>query len=329
MCTALTLKSEDGLHFFGRNMDLEYSFNQQVILVPRNYQWENVITKEIHSVKYAILGMGTVMKNHPMLADAFNESGLACAGLNFPHYCYHSPEPCPGKINVGPYDLMLWILSNFSTVEEVKEALKEINIVNIPFAPDVPLATLHWIVYDKQDDCIVIEQTKEKFAVFDNKIGVLTNPPTFDWHIDNLKQYIHFTSEWIEGTKWYKQELNPDSCGLGLVGMPGDFYPPARFVRVAYLKSHATHLENEMTTIAEFYHILNNVAMPGGATIKPESREEFTLYTSCMALEKGVYYYSTYNNLQPNAISFEKEDLNGTQLKTYEYLDRLAIHNQN
>lgn len=329
MCTALSLKSNDNLHFFGRNMDLEYSFNQSVILVPRKYQWKNVITNEMNPVKHAILGMGVVMNNHPMLADGFNEKGLACAGLNFPHYCYHSPEPCPGKMNMGPYDFILWILSNFETVDQVKEAVKEVNLVNIPFAEGVALSTLHWIVYDKQDNCIVIEQTKEKFSVFDNKIGVLTNPPTFDWHIDNLKQYIHLTSDWVEGTTWYKQELNPDSCGLGLVGLPGDLYPPARFVRVAYLKSHATHLDNEMTTMAEFYRILNNVAMPGGATIKPKSREEFTLYTACMVLEKGVYTYTTYNNLQPNAVSFEKEDLDQDKLKTFEYLDSLALHHQN
>lgn len=329
MCTALTLKSKDGFHFFGRNMDLEYSFNQSVILVPRKYQWENVISKKILPIKYAILGMGVIINNHPLLADGLNEKGLACAGLNFPNYCYHSPEPYPDKINIGPYDFILWILSNFETVEEVKAAVSQVNLVNIPFALDIALPTLHWIVYDKQDQCIVIEQTKEKFCIFENKIGVLTNPPTFDWHIDNLKQYIHLSSKWVEGTTWYKQELNPDSCGLGLVGIPGDFYPPARFVRVAYLKSHATHLDNEMTTLAEFYHILNNVAMPGGAVIKPKSKEEFTLYTSCMALEKGVYYYSTYNNLQLNAIAFEKEDLDQEQLKSFEYLDTLSINNQN
>ena len=141
MCTALSLKSNDNLHFFGRNMDLEYSFNQSVILVPRKYQWKNVITNEMNPVKHAILGMGVVMNNHPMLADGFNEKGLACAGLNFPHYCYHSPEPCPGKMNMGPYDFILWILSNFETVDQVKEAVKEVNLVNIPFAEGVALST--------------------------------------------------------------------------------------------------------------------------------------------------------------------------------------------
>ena len=329
MCTALTLKSQDGTHYFGRNMDLEYNFNQKIVLTPRNYQWENVITNEKCPVKHAILGMGTVINEHPLYADAFNEKGLACAGLNFPNYCYHSTEVCPSKTNIGPYDLILWILSNFETVSEVKEALKNINLVNKPFAPNVGLSTLHWIVYDTHNDCIVIEQTKEKFAVYDNKIGVLTNPPTFDWHIDNLKQYIHLCSDWIDETTWCGQPLKPDSCGLGLIGLPGDFYPISRFVRVAYLKSHATHLETAETTIAEFYRILNNVAMPGGATEKRGNKEEVTLYTSCMALEKGEYYYTTYNNIQLNAIAFANENLDTDQLKSYEYLDKLSIHMQN
>lgn len=329
MCTALTLKSDDGLHFFGRNMDLEYSFDQSVVFMPRKYEWENVITKEKQQVKHAVIGMGIIINNHPLFADGLNEKGLGCAGLNFPNYCYHSPEPCEGKINIGPYDFILWVLSNFETVDEVKVALENINIVNQPFAPGVGLSTLHWIIYDTKDHCIVVEQTKEKFSVFENNIGVLTNPPTFDWHIANLTQYIHLSSEWVDTTTWYKQELKPDSCGLGLMGLPGDFYPISRFVRVAYLKSHASHLENEMTTIAQFYRILNNIAMPGGVVIRPKNMEEVTLYTACMCLEKGVYYYTTYNNLQVNAISFENEDLDSDQLKKYEYLDALNVHHQN
>lgn len=329
MCTALSLISQDGFHFFGRSMDLEYSFNQNVILTPRKYVWKNAITKENHTVKYSILGMGTVINNHPMYADALNEKGLACAGLNFPDYCYHSPKSCEGKINIGPYDFILWILSNFETVPEVKFALPHINLVNMPFAPGVPIATLHWVVYDKQDSCIVIEQTKEKFSVFDNNIGVLTNPPTFDWHIENLSQYITLSSDWVDGTTWHKQKIEPFGGGLGLHGMPGDFYSPSRFVRAAYLKSHARHLEDEGTTLGEFYHILNNVAVPSGALFKKQSKDYITLYISCMALEKGVYHYTTYNNPQVNGIAFSKENLDAEELKTYQYLDTPTVHMQN
>ncbi len=92
-----------------------------------------------------------------MIADAFNEKGLACAGLNFPGYASYEENIIDGKINIGPYDLILWVLSNFEKVSEVKEALGNLNIVNIPFTQSTPLPTLHWIVYDKNDDCIVIE----------------------------------------------------------------------------------------------------------------------------------------------------------------------------
>ncbi|WP_426351110.1 choloylglycine hydrolase [Alloiococcus sp. CFN-8] len=329
MCTALTLMSQDGYHFFGRNMDIEYNFNQSVILVPRKYQWENVITKEMQSIKYAILGMGTVINNHPLLADGFNEKGLACAGLNFPDYCYHSPEPHEGKTNIGPYDFMLWMLSNFETVSEVRSALTNINLVNIPFAPGVGIATLHWIVYDKKDDCIVIEQTRDKFSVFDNKIGVLTNPPTFDWHIENLNQYITLSSHWVDDTEWYNQKLSPFGGGLGLHGMPGDSYPPSRFVRAAFFKSHSRFTQDEASTFTEFFHILYNAAVPSGAIIKKQDKDSVTIYTSCMSLERGVYYYTTYKNLQINAVDLFKEDLDGDQLKTFEYIDTPKVHIQN
>lgn len=329
MCTALTLTSKDGYHFFGRNMDLEYNFNQSVVLVPRNFPWKNVVTGESNKSKYAVMGMGTIMENHPLFADGFNEKGLACAGLNFPNYSYYEENTVDGKINLGPYDLILWILSNFEKVSEVKNALNNINIVAKQFAPYAPLPTLHWIVYDTNDECIVIEKTCDKFAVYDNNVGVLANSPTFDWHITHLGIYSGLKSTQPENTNWHKQELKPVGQGLGLMGIPGDFYPTSRFVRAAYLKSHAAFLDNRDSTISEFFHILNNVAMVGGSVVTPDGKNDITLYTSCMCQEEGVYYYNTYNNNQINAISMFKEDLDASELKVFNYIDEQGLNYQN
>ncbi|WP_054955756.1 choloylglycine hydrolase [Paenibacillus dakarensis] len=329
MCTALTLTSKDGFHFFGRNMDLDYNFNQSLLFVPRNLEWKNAVSGESTKTKYGFLGMGSLVDNHPLMADGMNEKGLACAGLNFLGFAHFEEEQTAGKVNLGPYDLMLWILSNFESVSEVKSALDSVNLVDKPFAPRLPVPTLHWMVYDTNDESIVIEATAERISVLDNKIGVLTNQPTFDWHLTNLNQYIALSPTQPEQVTWHKQPLEPIGNGLGLRGLPGDFYPSSRFVKTALLKSYAALLETKESTMAEFFHILGNVAPVGGSVITQEGKMFKTLYTSCMCLESGEYSYTTYNNNQINAVNMFKEDMDGQEIKVFPYMDKQSIHFQN
>lgn len=329
MCTGLTLETKDGYHLFGRNMDIEYDFNQSIHVVPRNFKWTNRITGETHPMKHAIIGMATTMEGHPLFADGMNEKGLCCAGLNFPGYALYDENITEGNINIGPYDLILWVLSSFETIAEVKAALGKVTLVNKNFAPYAPIPPLHWIAVDKTGDCIVIEKTKEKLNVFNNTIGVLSNSPTFDWHVTNLRQYMGLQSTQPKNTTWHKEELKPLGQGVGLIGLPGDFTPASRFLRTAYLKSQDAFLETKESAISQFYHILNNVAMVGGSVVTPEEKNDITRYTACMCQETGVYYYNTYSNNQLNAIELFKENLDGTEVKTFECIETLNINYQN
>lgn len=329
MCTALTLTTKDGNHLFGRNMDLEYSFNQAVQLVPRNFSYKNVATNEIEKTKYAMIGMGTLIDEHPMFAEALNEKGLTCAGLNFPIYSHWEDDVIEGKVNIPPFDVIPWILGNFETIEQLKPALENLNLVNAPINESTPLPTLHWIVSDKSGACIVIEKTKEKLNVYDNKVGVLTNSPTFDWHMTNINQYMGLQSTQPNDIKWHDQQLVPQGQGLGLIGLPGDFSPASRFVRIAYLRSNTVLSDDEFSAISEFFHMLNNVAMVRGSVVTPQGKNDITQYTSCMCQEKGIYYYNTYNNNQINVIDMNKEDLNSDKIKTFDYKDTLSFNHQN
>lgn len=329
MCTALTLKTKDGQHLFGRNMDIEYNFNQAVHLVPRNFEYKNVATNETNSTKYAVMGMATIIDNHPLFAEAMNEKGLACAGLNFPGFAYHSDNLIDGKNNLPPYDLILWILSNFETIEDLKPELENINLVNRQLNSSTPLPTLHWIVSDKSGNCLVIENTKEKLIIYDNEVGVLTNAPTFNWHTTNLIQYMGLNADQPQNTKWSRLNLSPQSQGLGMFGIPGDFSSASRFIRAAFYKSSLESSDIEFCGVSEFFHILNNVAMLNGAVKTPEGKYDLTQYTSCMNQDKCIYYYNTYNNNQINAIDMNKEDLNSTEIKIFPYRDTLVINNEN
>ncbi len=329
MCTGLTLKTKDGYHLFGRSMDLEYAFNQAPHLVPRNFTYTNVVDNTTHKTKYAIIGMATSINNHPLFAEAFNEKGLGCAGLNFPGYAHYEEEVKEEKVNLGVYDVILYILSNFEKVEQVKEAIKNVNIVNKEFQRGLQVPTLHWIVSDKYGNCIVIEKTKDEFKIFDNEIGVLTNSPTFDYHITNLRQYIGLQNINPSEVKWSDLELKPLGQGVGMVGVPGDFSPPSRFVRTSFLKSNINLKFDEMDSIKEFFHILANVSMVSGSVVTPEGKNDITQYISCMNQDKGIYYYKTYNNNRINAVDMHKEDLDRSDMKIFEYLDKQDINYQN
>lgn len=329
MCTGLALETKDGLHLFGRNMDIEYSFNQSIIFIPRNFKCINKSNKKELTTKYAVLGMGTIFDDYPTFADGMNEKGLGCAGLNFPVYVSYSKEDIEGKTNIPVYNFLLWVLANFSSVEEVKEALKNANIVDIPISENIPNTTLHWMISDITGKSIVVEQTKEKLNVFDNNIGVLTNSPTFDWHVANLNQYVSLRYNQVPEFKLGDQSLTALGQGTGLVGLPGDFTPASRFVRVAFLRDAMIKNDKDSIDLIEFFHILNNVAMVRGSTRTIEEKSDLTQYTSCMCLEKGIYYYNTYENNQINAIDMNKENLDGNEIKTYKYNKTLSINHVN
>ena len=328
MCTALTLKTEDGYNLFGRNMDLSYSFSQAVTLLPRNYEYKDRVTGNMKKTKYAILGMACVIDDYPAFADAFNEKGLGCAGLNFSGYSYLEEKPVPGKINLAPYDLIMWILSNFETVDEVLKEFGNIELVAVPIDEKIPLPTLHWIVADKNGKSIVIEKTRESLKIHENPIGVMTNSPTFDWHLTNLNEYMKTTPIQPEPIKWGNLELKPLGVGIGTNGLPGGCSGVDRFVRIAYLKSKLSETEDLMSGISQFFHMLNNVAMPKGAVITDDT-DEITLYTSCMCQQKGIYYYTTYCNNGISAVDMNKEDLDAKNIKRFEFLDKLYITYQN
>lgn len=329
MCTALNISSKEGKYFFGRNMDLAYTFNQEVIMIPRSYEFKDIVSGNIITNNKAIIGMGTIIDNHPTIADGMNENGLAAAGLNFAGYAFFEKELSKEKTNVTPYDFIQWILSNHDTVEEVKKSIENIELVDIPINEKTPCPTLHWMVSDKSGKSIVIEKTKEKFAFYDNTVGVMTNNPTFDWHLTNLNEYMFITPNNPKNTEWSNQELAPLGIGAGTLGIPGDFASVSRFVRIAYIRANMPEINNDINAVTQFFHMLDYVKMVKGGVITEEGLEDLTLYSSCMNLEDCIYYYKNYDNNRINAIDMKKEKLEGKDLIVYKYLTTQDINYQN
>ena len=329
MCTALSICSKEGNYFFGRNMDLAYTFNQSVIIMPRGLEFKDIVTGNMITNNRAIIGIGTVIDNHPTIADGMNENGLAAAGLNFAGYAYFEKDKVEGKTNIPPYDFIQWVLSNHDTVEEVKKNIESIELVDIPINEKTPCPTLHWMISDKSGKSIVVEKTKEKFAYYDNTVGVMTNNPTFDWHLTNLNEYMFITPKHQKDTSWSKQKLTALGVGSGTLGIPGDFATVSRFVRIAYIRANMPEVENNINAVTQFFHMLDYVKMVKGGIITQDGLQDLTLYSSCMDQENGIYYYRNYDNNRINAVDMKKEKLEGKELKFFEYIKDQDINYQN
>ncbi len=328
MCTALTLKTTDDKYLFGRTMDLEYNFNQSIIFIPRNYKVENKETNTININKYAILGMGTIFNGYPTFSDCFNECGLACAGLNFPNYAYYPKEEQKGKLNVHVYNFLLWILSNYDSVNSLRKVIDNLLLVDIPISKNIPSATLHFIVTDKTGETIVLEQTKEGMKIYDNKVGVLTNAPTFDFHMMNLANYTNVNYSPSKINNIVNAQIIPHGAGNTLVGLPGDITPPSRFLRAAIFKD-ATIRNCKTIKVPQFFHILNGVSMIEGSVVTESGLNNITQYTSCMDINSKIYYYNTYNDYTIRSITMDKENLDSKEIIIIKYTNEFNVKEEN
>lgn len=324
MCTAVSYKNKD--HYFGRNLDLEYCYNETVTITPRNYSLPFRNTEDINT-HYAMIGMAYVVDGYPLYYDATNEKGLSIAALNFPDNAVYHPVK-EGRINVASYELIPWILARFQSVDEVVAALEKVNINDLQFSEDLPVSSLHFMVCDK-DRSIVLEPMTTGLMVYDNPANVLTNNPPFLYHITNLNNYMSLSSEKPKNNFSKKLALNQYSRGMGSLGLPGDLSSASRFVRAAFTTLNSVAGETEEESVSQFFHILNSVYQQRGCVKMEKDVYEKTVYSSCCNTSKGIYYYTTYDNSQITAVDMHNVDLNSREIFSYPLMKNQQIRYQN
>lgn len=309
MCTCITYSNGD--FYFGRNLDLDCSFNEMVTVTPRSFplRFCNAGNLEHH---YAMIGMASADKRFPLYAEAVNEKGLAMAGLNFPGSAVYQKSDAKG-LELASFEMIAWFLGKCASVEEAKQYLSGLKITDDAFSPAMPPAPLHWMMADK-DRCIVIEPEKEGIKVYDNPFGVLTNNPPFGYHQLNMNNYLNLTAESPQNRFAERLELRPFAQGMGAVGLPGDASSVSRFVRAAFLKWNSVAPEEESANITQFFHILDNVAMIRGTVVTDQGTYDITTYSCCVNTRTGIYYYKTYEDSRLHAADMHAARLEGDKL---------------
>ena len=323
MCTAASFKTRD--HYFGRNLDLEYSYHETVTITPRDFPF-HFRKMGLIAHHYAMIGMAFVAQDYPLYYDATNEKGLSMAGLNFPGNACYFPE-AEGKDNVAPFELIPWILCQCETVVQARALLSKMNLMKMDFSAQLPASPLHWMIADKEES-IVVESVKEGLKVYDDPAKVLTNNPTFDYHMTNLVNYMALSPKQPENSFGPGLELTPYSRGMGGMGLPGDLSSASRFVKAAFTRLNSVCGDSESASISQFFQILGSVAQQKGCVLVGD-KYEYTIYTSCCNTDQGIYYYNTYENSQLSCVHLHHENLDSDGLISFPLIQGQQVLRQN
>ena len=312
MCTAVSLQMGD--HYFGRNLDLEYGYDEQITITPRRFPFRLRRAGEM-TEHYAMVGMAYVAQGCPLYYEAVNEKGLAMAALNFPVSGVYSP--CTEqKENVAPFELIPYLLGRCANLPEAEKVLRQLTVADLHFSPELPNTPLHWVLADSGGS-LVAEQTVDGLHLYPNPIGVLTNEPPFPWHATNLCNFMGVSAADRQNSFAPPLALKPFSRGMGGLGLPGDYSSQSRFVRAAFVLHNLAAGCDEKEEVAAGFHLLQAVAMPKGCVLTPEGKEEYTRYSCWCNTAKGIYYYTTYQNPAITAVDMHRENLDSSRLIAY------------
>ncbi len=324
MCTAINFKTKDS--YFGRTLDLDCSYGEQICVLPRNFPMR---LRSVGEVKqhYAIIGMAAVVSGTPLFYDAVNEHGLAMAGLNFPDNAHYGND-ATGEHNIPQFELIPLILGSCKNLEEAREALEKISISAEGFSEKLPPTPQHWIISHGAGS-LAAEPMADGLHIYENPVGVMTNSPPLPYQLFNLNNYRGLCRENGKNTFSEALLLSEYCQGLGALGLPGDVSSMSRFVRAAFNKENSVCDSDEESSVSQFFHILGSVQMCRGACRLPSGKYDISVYTSCMNTDRGIYYYKTYGNSRISAVDMRKTDLDGFEMKVFPLILKEQIYRQN
>lgn len=253
--------------------------------------------------------------------DGMNEKGLTFEYLYLPGVTQYQAVIAGKESQSLPYiSFGDWVLSNFSSIDEVKSGLENIRVVEAPI-PELGNTVLpaHAAIYDAKGNGIVVEFYDDKINVYDN-MGVMTNSPKYDWHVTNVSNYINLSTENPKPELVNGYSFSAFGQGSGAIGLPGDASPPSRFVKMAFMVKNVVKAKDANESLNLAQHIINNVDLPRGYVAekgKGKTLYDTTQWVVFKDITHRTIYYRTYQDLTLRSIAMDKLDLseNGPRLK--------------
>ena len=312
-CTALHLTAKDGGVVVGRTMEFGMDTKSDAVVVPAGTQLTSSLpdkSKGIHyTTKYGMVGLNFMEKR--MVVDGMNEKGLYVGALYLPGYASY-PEGTPenAEKSMAPEDYVAWLLGNFATVAEVEANYDKVILVENP-QKEIGGQSFpgHFLITDSSGASIVIEPVEKTLKLHKNPLGILTNSPTFDWHMTNLSNYANLSATNVKPLDFSGAEIKTFGQGSGLVGLPGDSTPPSRLVRAVAYSQSAIQLPTATETVPQVFHIMNVFDIPLGS-IQEKTEDavhyDFTQWTTVADLKNIKFAYKTYTDQTIHSIDVRK-----------------------
>ncbi|XP_015779110.1 PREDICTED: penicillin acylase-like [Acropora digitifera] len=310
-CTEFRVSSKDGSVIIGRSMEFNLNLISDLVVEPAGFIHQAVpklgclvSSRMTWNNSYRIAYLDAL--HLPFASDGLNEAGLSVGSLLFPGFAKFQDIPIDRCDNaISSLQFPLWILGKFGTVRELREALNEDSFPLVWEAevPEIKVAfELHFSVYDTTGDGIVIEYTEQGRKVYKNTLGVMTNSPPYDFHLTNIRNYIELSKFAHDPLKLGKMEFSPIGQGSGLLGVPGDFTPPSRFVRTAAIVHFADEVKKGKDAVMLGFHVLNTVDIPRGISVTPlpvlhTETYDYTQWVVVKDLTTKSIYFRVYNDL--------------------------------
>jgi len=322
-CTGIRLIAVDGTVVYARTLEFGIDLHSEIMMVPRGYARTGTTPDGTPGLKwtakYASVGMNGV--GLPVLFDGLNEKGLSAGLFYFPTSAGYMPYTiADAPKTIAQWEVGSWILENFASVAEVKANIGNIVVPAVVFAGWGFSPEAHYIVHDASGNSIVIEYVGGKLQVYDDLLGVVTNSPAFDWQMTNLRNYVNFSMSNAAPVKVGPITLAPFGQGSGMLGLPGDFTPPSRFVRAVAFSQSVLPSATGSEAVLEAFHILNQFDIPKGAARDREkdahgnTPADYTLWTAASDLKARRYYFRTYDNSQIRAVDLMKMNLDAKEM---------------
>ena len=321
-CTGITIKPKDGSVIFGRTLEFAENLQSNVIVIPRNRTNSGTAPGQKQGLQwtsqYGIVGMNAF--NLPIVADGINERGLHVGIFYFPDYAkYQAVSDQDLTKTISPIEVPLYLLGTCATVEEVTKQIQQIKVGNVVMEQMGGVPPFHYIASDESGKTIVLEYVEGKLNIHQNPLGVFTNSPTFDWHMTNLGNYVNLLTNNIAEIKIKGQTIKGLGQGSGMLGLPGDFTPPSRFVRAVAFSASVFPVNTAREGVLQVFHVLNQFDIPKGAARGNENGKttaDYTEWTSVSDLKNRRYYFRTYEDSTIRMVDMNSLHLDGPSIQT-------------
>lgn len=296
-CTGISLTAADSSYVQARTIEWAYSkLKSEYVVIPRGEKLQSYTPSGLNGIafeaKYGVVGLSVVQRE--FIAEGLNEAGLSAGLFFFPRFGSYKPyDAANNDKTLADLQVVQWILTQFSSIDELKAAIANVDVTGLDKS-----AVVHWRIGESSGKQVVMEIVNGEVHFYDNTVGVLTNAPGFDWQIANLENYVNLRPGSASNLTLGDVTIEPLGGSSAMLGLPGDFTPPSRFVRAAFFRNSAPQRATGIDTVLECFHILNNFDVPI-AIENPNEKElpSATQWTSAIDLTaRCVYYKTAYNS---------------------------------